>query len=66
MEKMFKDSNNPNNKNMGAKKFKGDEYAIPIYTPRSTYNAIRMNGKSKIPQRPSSTTQHTKRIKFHR
>ena len=44
MEKMFKDNNNPNNKNMGAKKFKGDEYAIPIYTPRSTYNAIRMNG----------------------
>lgn len=32
------------NKNLGAKKFKGDEYAIPIYTPRSTYNAIRLNG----------------------
>lgn len=32
------------NKNLGAKKFKGDEYAIPIYSPRSTYNAIRQNG----------------------
>lgn len=38
---MFKEGN----KNLKAKKFKGDEYAIPIYTPRSTYNAIRMNGK---------------------
>ena len=29
------------------KKFKGNEYAIPIYTPRTTYNFIRKNGKSK-------------------
>ena len=25
------------------KKFKGNEYAIPIYTPRTTYNFIRQN-----------------------
>jgi len=30
-------------KSIGSKKFKGDEYAIPIYTPRSTYNSIRAN-----------------------
>ena len=27
----------------GIKKFKGNEYAIPIYTPRTTYNFIRQN-----------------------
>lgn len=28
----------------GGKKFKGNEFAIPIYTPRTAYNFIRQNG----------------------
>ena len=31
--------------NKGGKKFKGNEFAIPIYTPRTAYNFIRQNGR---------------------
>lgn len=41
-------SNNNNNKN--TKKFKGNEFAIPIYTPRSAYNFIRQNGSLNVIQ----------------
>lgn len=30
--------------NKAGKKFKGNEFAIPIYTPRTAYNFIRQNG----------------------
>ena len=33
------------------KKFKGNEFAIPIYTPRSAYNFIRQNGRSDLTRR---------------
>jgi hypothetical protein len=36
----------PLNLNKAGKKFKGNEFAIPIYTPRSAYNFIRQNGNS--------------------